>query len=161
MKLAEALALKGRLNTKMTELKGRMQGSLTVEEGSTPVDSFDAVAQSYDDAARELRELDQRILLTNQTATLVHESREGQTLASALVDRADIGRRRAFHRAAADGARQATNTRYRFRAQELRTEVLIDVEVQDAIVEELDAAWTDLDAAIQATNWATNLAELN
>lgn len=145
MKLAEALQLRSDLQKRIYQLQER----LNVQEGEKPAEDPVALLHELDDCIAQLEELMERINRTNsQTVTV-----EG-TLTALLAKRdclkIKVEAYREFLRQASGLSRRATRSEIK---------ILSTISVQDyqKQVDQMSARLRQVDGAIQAANWTTEL----
>ena len=149
MKLAEALQLRSDLQKRIYQLRERLNQNATVQEGEKPAEDPPALLEELDGCIGRLEEMMERINRTNsQTVT------DGGTLTALLARRDCLKIRveayRDFLRQASDLGRRATRSEIK---------ILSTVSVQDyqKQVDGMSAQLRQLDGAIQAANWTTEL----
>ena len=149
MKLAEALQLRSDLQKRIYQLQERLNQNATVQEGEKPAEDPVALLHELDDCIAQLEELMERINRTNsQTVTV-----EG-TLTALLAKRdclkIKVEAYREFLRQASGLSRRATRSEIK---------ILSTISVQDyqKQVDQMSARIRQVDGAIQAANWTTEL----
>jgi uncharacterized coiled-coil DUF342 family protein len=149
MKLAEALQLRSDLQKRIYQLQERLNQNATVQEGEKPAEDPVALLHELDDCIAQLEELMERINRTNsQTVTV-----EG-TLTALLAKRdclkIKVEAYREFLRQASGLSRRATRSEIK---------ILSTISVQDyqKQVDQMSARLRQVDGAIQAANWTTEL----
>lgn len=150
MKLAEALAERAALTTRLNQLSQRAAQHARVQEGEAPVEDPAALLAEHDRVSGELAALIARINRTNLQATLA----DGTTLTDALALR-DVLRLRvqAYTQTADAGAARAD----RYSQSEIRYVAAIDVAAVRATADALSQQWRELDIRIQEANWQSDL----
>ncbi|KXZ61749.1 hypothetical protein Mlaev_00199 [Microbacterium laevaniformans] len=150
MKLAEALAERAALATRLSQLAQRAAQNARVQEGEPPVEDPTALLSEHDRVAERLADLITRINRTNLEATLA----DGATLTDALARR-DVLRLRvqAYTQAADAGAARGD----RYSQSEIRYVAAIDVAAVRARADALAKEWRELDIRIQEANWQSEL----
>ena len=150
MKLAEALAERAALSTRLAQLAQRAAQHARVQEGEPPVEDPNALLAEHDRVAAALTDLIARINRTNLQATIA----DGTTLTDALAQR-DVLRLRvqAYTQAADAGAARAD----RYSQSEIRYVSAIDVAAVRAQADALSQTWRELDVRIQEANWQSDL----
>lgn len=153
MKLAEALARRADLSTRIAELRGRALGAAQHQEGDEPVESPTDLLVEADRAAGELLSLIVRI----NAANLGTDIETGVSVTEALARR-DVLRLR--HRFRVDLAERATGG---FGLRALRSEIRlvssVDVHALRGEADGIARELRELDTRLQEVNWATELAE--
>lgn len=149
MRLAEALQLRSDLQKRIYQLQERLNQNATVQEGEKPAEDPVALLHELDGCIAQLEELMERINRTNsQTVTV-----EG-TLTALLAKRdclkIKVEAYREFLRQASGLSRRATRSEIK---------ILSTISVQDyqKQVDQMSARLRQVDGAIQAANWTTEL----
>jgi hypothetical protein len=151
MKLAEALILRADYQKRIAQLQQRLIRSAKVQEGEQPPETPQDLLAELESAATELTRLIQQINRTNSTVSF-----QDQPLSNALAER-DVLRLR---RSAYDSLINAAAIRQeRYMRSELRMVSTVDVAELQRQVDRLSRDYRELDAQIQAMNWATELIE--
>ncbi len=150
MKLSEALVLRADIQKRIQQLTQRLILSSLVQEGEQPPENPQELLTELDQLLVQLPGLIASINRTNERATLP----SGETVTQALARRDTFD----LHYSVLKGvAEHASSGRQRYSGRELRTISTLDVAElrrrQDAIAQER----RELDTAIQATNWETDL----
>ena len=151
MKLAEALILRADHQKRVEQLKQRLVRNAKVQEGDKPAEDPRGLIEELERVAGELTTLIQRINRTNMAATLA----DGTTLSDALARRDVLRTRHAVYRALAEAA---TTEHARYSRSEVKFRSTVDVAQVQRRADDLAREHRELDAAIQATNWSTDLA---
>lgn len=150
MKLAEALAKRADLATRMSQISSRIEQNVLVQEGEKPAEDPLALLAEHDRLAVELQELIVRINATNLSVTVPgHESM------TAALARRDVLRQQVRLRqtvATRASARFDRSTR-----SELRYVSIVDVPVIRSEADALAAELRELDTRIQEANWINEL----
>ncbi len=150
MKLAEALAERAALSTRLSQLAQRAAQHARVQEGEPPVEDPASLLAEHDRVAAQLTALIARINRTNLQATLA----DGTTLTDALARRDVLRLRVQAHTQTADaGAARAD----RYSQSEIRYVSAVDVAVVRAQADALSQEWRELDVRIQEANWQNDL----
>lgn len=152
MKLAEALAQRADLSTRLAELRNRALSSVHYQEGDQPAEDPTELLAEADRVAAELEWLMGRINATN----IATELGDGRTLTEALAHR-DVLRQR--HRMRAQLATEAAEGMPRGMRSEIRMLSAIDVRATRREADELAHELRELDTGIQEVNWTTDLLE--
>lgn len=150
MKLAEALAERAALTTRLAELARRAADQARIQEGETPVEDPARLLEEHDRLAKELALLIARINHTNLGVTLA----DGSTLTDALARRDVLRLRVQAHKAVADAGVARAD---RYSASEIRYVATVDVATVRARADALAQEWRELDIRIQEANWANDL----
>ena len=149
MKLAEALQARADLNTRIAQLRARLNNNALVQEGESTAEDPNALLKQLNDCIRDLQDLIARINLTNSTVKT-----EGKTLTEWIAARDALTLKLSVCR---DLVNTASSGAYRARGTEIRIKPAVSVkDLQD----EVDAMAKELrltDNRIQAANWANDL----
>lgn len=153
MKLAEALARRADLTTRIAELRGRALTSAQHQEGDEPVEDPAILLAEADRAAAELETV---IIAINET-NIRTEVRPGMTVTAALARRDVLRLRHRFRIELAE--RAGGGGGFRGLRSEIRMVRAVDVrqirEQADAIARDL----RELDTRLQEVNWTTEIPE--
>jgi hypothetical protein len=151
MKLAEALILRADYQKRIAQLQQRLIRSAKVQEGEQPPETAQDLLAELESTAIELTRLIQQINRTNSTVSF-----QDQPLSNTLAER-DVLRLR---RSAYDSLINAAAIRQeRYMRSELRMVSTVDVAELQRQIDRLSRDYRELDAQIQAMNWATELIE--
>jgi hypothetical protein len=153
MKLAEALAERKSLATRVSDLTVRLRTNALVQEGDTPAEQPDALRAELSETIVRLGVLVKAINRTNVATRL----EDGRTIAEAITDRDMLQLRRTALEALTSAA--AYRVSARATRTELRTLATVDVGALRREVDDLARQSRELDVRIQAANWATDLIE--
>lgn len=149
MKLAEALQARADLNTRIAQLRARLNNNALVQEGESTAEDPNALLKQLNDCVSELQDMIARINLTNSTVKT-----EGKTLTEWIAARDALTLKLSVCR---DLVNTASSAAYRARGTEIRIRPAVNVkDLQD----EVDAMAKELrltDNRIQAANWANDL----
>jgi hypothetical protein len=152
MKLAEALALRADLQKRIEQLRARLRQSALVQEGEQPPED---PSELLAEAARLVDELARLIFRINR-ANLATTLPNGPTLTEAIARRDAMQTQYSLIETAADTAASRID---RYGRSEIRKVATVDVGALRKQMERLAQERRELDTAIQATNWATELGE--
>jgi hypothetical protein len=153
MKLAEALILRADMQKRLAQLKQRILDNAKVQQGDQPAEAPEHLLGEFEAICAKLQTLIQQINRNNAAATLA----DGQTLADALAQRDILQLRHAMYRELGNTAVVKQN---RFSRSEVKFVSTVKVGDIQAQADELARAHRELDAAIQAVNWQTELQEI-
>lgn len=153
MKLAEALILRADLKQRIQQLQYRMNQNAKVQDGDQPAENPNELLAELENAIAEQSALIQKINRTNMVTTLEN----GLSLADAIAERDALGLRQAAYRNLAN-AGIVTQTRYS--STEIRFVSVVNVMDLQRQADDFAKQHRELDAQIQAENWATDLIEL-
>ncbi|HAK69215.1 MAG TPA: hypothetical protein DCM57_06090 [Treponema sp.] len=149
MKLAEALQERADLNTKISQLRSRLENNALVQEGEKPAENPDELLVELDDAILRLETLMTKINLTNCRTVS-----DGKSITELIARKDTLRLRLEAYRNLVNVASQ--NTR---RATRTEIKILSTVDVKslqkksDLLAKELRR----IDNSIQELNWQTEL----
>lgn len=151
MKLAEALIERADLQKRLAQMSGRITSNLIVQEGEEPSEKPSDLFVELDTYLKRLEYLIRSINHTNLTAKLP----KGKSLTDALAERDVLQARISAYRSAVDGTSGGRFNRYSMtEIKDIRT---VNVKELREFVDRLSQEYRELDTAIQATNWTTDL----
>ncbi len=149
MKLAEALNQRAALQTRISELDGRLRANAKVQEGMEPAEDPRELLAELEVCVAQLEELIARINKTNEATKA-----EGKTLTELLAKRDCLKLRSNTYRNFLSEASSLVSRGMRSEIRVLSTVPVAELrKTSDAIAEE----FRKVDAAIQAANWTTEL----
>jgi hypothetical protein len=152
MKLAEALALRADLQKRVEQLRQRLMQSAMIQEGEKPPEE---PAELLIELQRLLGQLPTLVIQINRT-NLRTTLPDGKTLTEALAERDALDLRRSV----LDSLVQVPASRgNRYSRSEIRYVITVDLGDIRRQIDQLAQQRRELDTAIQATNWATDLLE--
>jgi hypothetical protein len=152
MKLAEALVLRADVQKRIAQLRERLRQSALVQEGEQPPENPEQLLIEMDQLLNQLGDLIIRINRTNiQTRFSTDE-----TLTDALARRDILSMRYSVIGGLAD---TAANRIERYGRSEIRKIATVDVAALRRQLDEIARQRRELDTAIQAMNWTTDLIE--
>ena len=149
-KLAEALILRADMQKRLAQLKARIERNVKVQEGDAPAENPTALMTEFETVSAELTQTIQRINRTNSNTMLTDEL----SLADALAVRDTLKLRHAMFNSVAQAA---TVKQQMYSRTEIRFVSVIDVAATQQQADALAREHRELDALIQAANWATDL----
>lgn len=149
MRLAEALQLRSDLQKRIYQLQERLSQNATVQEGEKPAEDPVALLHELDGCIAQLEELMERINRTN-SQTVTAEGTLTALLAKRDCLKIKVEAYREFLRQASGLSRRATRSEIK---------ILSTISVQDyqKQVDQMSAQLRQVDGAIQAANWTTEL----
>lgn len=150
MKLAEALAQRADLTTRMNQLSTRIEQNVMVQEGEQPAEDPLALLAEHDRLARDLQELILRINVTNLSVMV-----PGNQSMTAALARRDVLRQQVRLRQSV--ATRASERFDRSTRSELRFVSIVDVPAIRVEADSLAAQLRELDTRIQEANWINEL----
>ena len=149
MKLAEALQERADLARRIDALKSRLSHNAIVQEGETPAEAPAALLAEFDACAAQMEELLTRINMTNCKTVVL-----GKPLTALLAHRdaltIKLGGYRSLVNEASMTARRATRS-------EIKILSTVNVAELQKTVDQTAQELRQLDNAIQAANWTTEL----
>ena len=152
MKLAEALVLRADIQKRISQIRSRLEKCVLVQEGEKPAEQPSDLLAQLDQLFIQLERLIVQINKTNLQAHLA----SGQSLTDALAQRDVLTLRYAAISQLADTATPENN---RYSRTEIRSVSTVDVAALRQQQDQLAQQRRELDTAIQALNWTTNLIE--
>ncbi len=154
MKLAEALLERKSLKEQIGALKERAIKDARVQEGDQPAERPEELAAEIEKLVQRLEAIITAINRTNLQARLP----DGQTIMEAIVKRDML---KLHHQLARDLADAAATDRdgWRLTRSEIKFQPTVDIARWRREADALAKAYRELDAAIQAANWTTELRE--
>ena len=152
MKLAEALALRADIQKRVEQLRERLRMSALVQEGDQPPEDPQALLVELGRMLADLTALIARINRTNLATQLP----DGTSLTDALARRDTLALHHSVLKVVADAASARID---RYTRSEIRRVATVDVAALRRQMDELAQQRRELDTAIQAANWTTELVE--
>ncbi len=150
MKLAEALVLRADVQKRIEQLRNRLRQSALVQEGEQPPENPLALLDEMAELLTQLEQLIVRINRTNMQAALA----DGLNLTAALAQRDVLDMRISLIETLAE---TAANRIERYGRSEIKKVATVDVAALRRQLAALARQRRELDTAIQATNWTTDL----
>ncbi len=151
MKLAEALQERADINTKIAQLRQRIESNVLVQEGEKSMEDPQALMKELDAAVARLEKLMADINLTNCSTQV-----EGRTLTEIIARKDALSLKLSAYRDIAYEANQ--NTR-RARNTEIKIKSQVKVSALQKAADDIAQEIRRLDNTLQATNWTTDLIE--
>ena len=153
MKLAEALLERKRIKEEIAALRERAERDSRVQEGDRPAEDPEKLMNKILELVGRLQRLTVAINKTNMAVRLP----DGRTLMEAIAERDML---KLLHEAAKEVADAAVGAReWRVTRSEIKFVPTVDVAVWRKRADEYAKKYRELDAAIQAVNWASDLVE--
>ncbi len=149
MKLAEALQERADLNTRIAQLRSRIENNVLVQEGEKPAEDPTELLSEHDVCAARLNELIMRINLTN-CCTVVG----GRTLTELISERDVLKLKIRTYR---DVICSASQTAHRATHSEIKILSAVDVRALQKQCDAMSKQLRETDNLIQQTNWTTEL----
>ena len=151
MKQAEALILRADAQKQIEQLRQRLMRSARVQEGEQPPEDPQVLITELETTSNQLVRLIQRINRTNSVTRF-----QAGILSDALAERDSLR----LKRNAYDSLINAAAIRQdRYMRSELRLVSTVNVAELQRQIDQLSRQYRELDAQIQALNWATDLIE--
>jgi hypothetical protein len=153
MKLAEALANRTDLQRRVEQMPTRLQKSALIQEGETPPEDPQELLEETERLVSELEGYVRRINRTNLSATLA----DGETtLTDALARRDALALRYGNLKTLVSSASERLP---RYGRSEIRILPAVEVAPLQRRMDEVARERRELDTAIQAATWTTDLVE--
>jgi len=153
LKLAEALLERKRIKEEIAALRERAERDSRVQEGDRPAEDPEKLMNKILELVGRLQRLTVAINKTNMAVRLP----DGRTLMEAIAERDML---KLLHEAAKEVADAAVGAReWRVTRSEIKFVPTVDVAVWRKRADEYAKKYRELDAAIQAVNWASDLVE--
>ena len=152
MKLAEALVLRADVQKRIAQMRERLRQSALIQEGEQPPEDPKELLTELEQLLNQLGELIARINKTNFQTRLA----DGVTLTDALAKRDVLSLRHSIISVLADTASARIE---RYGRSEIRKVATVEVSTLRRQLDEIARQRRELDTAIQATNWATDVIE--
>lgn len=154
MKLAEALLERKSIKEQIVALKERAINDARVQEGDEPVEKPDELVTEINKLVKRLEKLVIAINKTNISTKLA----EGKSIMEAIARRDMLKLRYQVAKDLADAA-VTERSGWRVTRSEVKFQSTIDVPRWRREADALAKDYRELDAAIQAANWTTDLIE--
>jgi len=151
MKLAEALSIRKDLQTRIEQLKVRLNNNLKVQEGDEPVEDPESILKEMDKAFSQLQTLIYRINQTNLSV-----GADGKSLTQLIAERDVLSQRTKILREAFNAA---SSTSDRYSRTEIKTVATLDAKKLGKEADQLSEKLRKLDMQIQAINFSVDLKE--
>ncbi|WP_139491810.1 DIP1984 family protein [Brevibacillus dissolubilis] len=150
MKLAEALLERADYQKRLEQLRERLSRNAKVQEGDKPQEDPQTLLHEVTQLNRDLTDLVKRINRTNSTVGMEPYG----TIADALIQRESIMRHRGILQKLIDNA---SIMDMRYGHSEIKIVSTVDVASLQKQVDRLSKEFRQVDTAIQAINWSTDL----
>lgn len=150
MKLAEALILRADYKKRLAQLRQRISFNAKVQEGEKPAQDPNALLKEFEEVADNMCDLLKRINRTNLATTF----EKNRTLTDALAERDVLAMRRTVYE---ELVNSASATQDRYSRSEIKSQSTVNVKQIQKQVDGFAKAYRELDTAIQALNWNTEL----
>lgn len=152
MKLAEALLVRGEMQTKLESLKQRIASNAVVQDGETPHEDPRELIGQAQGLLAEREALVARIHATNLRATLP----DGRSLTKVLARRERLAAQHALVRGAVEAATKEPD---RYSVREIKWVATLDVRSLQKQADDLATTLREINATIQQANWLIDLDE--
>jgi len=154
MSLAEALLERKARQERLQNLTQRLAVNARVQEGDVPAEDPATLLAEAGQAVADLEQLIVAINWTNGATRLPGD--EGMTIMEAIARRDMLGLRLATLQSTIEAATK-TRERWAVTRNEVRTRATVDVAALQREHDDLARTRRELDARLQAANWATAL----
>jgi hypothetical protein len=151
MKLAEALILRADAQKRVAQLRQRLMRSARVQEGEPPPEDPQALLAELETTTDELARLIQQINRTNSITPF-----QDGVVSDVLAIRDTLRLKRTAYDSLVSAAATSQD---RYMRSELRLVSTVNVAALQRQIDQLARDYRELDAQIQALNWATDLIE--
>jgi len=151
MKLAEALQERADLNTRIEQLRSRIQSNVLVQEGEKPDEKPEKLLKELNEDLNRLEYLIQKINLTNCKCLL-----DGASLTELIAKKDVMKLKQSAYRDILYSASQKTN---RARNSEIKVVSVVNVEELQKEADRIAKEVRLLDNRIQQANWTVDLIE--
>ena len=152
MKIAEALAKRKDLTTKIADLERRAKAAATVQEGQTP--SEDAASLALDVQARTMELMALVKQINSANVRQLEGEADGMNLADLIVERDHLRKLSQFYRAFAEAGTQTVD---RYSRSEIAIVSLISVGENLSLADAYSEQARALDLKIQRLDWQIDL----
>jgi hypothetical protein len=152
MKLAEALMIRGQYKSDIENLRKRAIEAAKIRDGETIIEDANDMISSAEKINTKLENLIIKINRTNE-ATVMDD---GARLSDALVKRDFFIKKNHIIKSVIESARERSRGWY---DSEKTSRITVDVAMLERRSEYIVREYRELDARIQALNWATDLIE--
>lgn len=153
MRLAEALARRADVQTRVQQLRARIEASARHQEGEEPAEDAGALLAEAGEALTELQGLIRRINATNAATPL----EGGRTITDGIAERDVLKLRHSLLSAAANAAAGSSSRSFRQLRSELREIAALPVADVRRQADDVARRLRELDTLIQQRNWEVEL----
>ncbi|MEM1445342.1 MAG: DIP1984 family protein [Planctomycetota bacterium] len=150
MKLAEALMIRGQMQTKLASLRQRLANNAVVQDGESPHEDPQALLAEAVGLLRDRSVLVARIHEANRAAALP----DGRSMTEALALRDELSARHALVREAINATHKEVD---RYSMREIKWVPAIDIAAMQKQADDLASRARVLNASIQQANWQVDL----
>lgn len=152
MKLAEALLLRGEMQSKLAKLRDRLTTAAICQEGDKPAEDPERLLSEASGLISDLYALVAQINRTNATAKLA----DGRTILEAIAERDRLRQLMALLTAAADAA-SGKDAEARYSYREIKWVPNLEVRKLHKQSDDVAGKLRSLNAALQEANWQISL----
>lgn len=153
MKLSEALSLRKDLETRISQLEGRLENNVTVQEGEEPTEEPEELFAELKECVEQLEYFIYQINVTNMQVT----ADNGTPLTKLLAKRDALSKHIRLLRSAFNNASSANYNRYS--RSEIKNVPTVDVKALRKQLDEFSQQYRLLDMEIQTLNFKYDLVE--
>ena len=150
MKLATALSQRSDVQTRLSELRGRLNNNARVQEGEEPAEDPKVLLAELDTLCAQFEDRVARINLT----TAATKNADGRTLTELLARRDALKEKLSILRGFLDSA---SNLAMRGMRTEIKIKSTVQVSKLQKQADDLSKELRELDEQIQELNWLTEL----
>ena len=150
MKLAEALMIRGEMQTKLASLRQRIQANVLVDDGESPQEAPGELMREAAGLMQDRTSMLIRIHATNHTAALP----DGRSMTQALAERDELSARHKLIHEAVEATRIEG---HRYSMREIKSVPTVDVKALQKQADDLARRLRELNAHIQQANWQIDL----
>jgi len=151
MLLAESLLRKAVLKKELEALEQRMSESARIPQDEEPADDYLVLLREYSEKENELREMNLRILATNNNAVF----REGETISQAIIRRDSLKRVVSMYNKLLSAA--IGSGRGMFASRDIKYRRIVNMDKVRSEMDKTAIQYRDLDIKLQQLNWNTEL----
>ncbi|MDD7424936.1 MAG: DIP1984 family protein [[Actinobacillus] rossii] len=146
MKLAEALMERADCQTRLAELRQRLQQNAIIQEGETPGEDPNELLMEYQRVMEQLTQLVVKINQANQRISL----EDGKSMISALAERDSL---KEMHSMLVSLAQSAVPEQARYSRSEIKMISAVDVKTIRKQADDIAKRYRQLDILVQQANW--------
>lgn len=150
MKLAEALIVRGDLQTKLNQMLERIRANAVVQQGDKPSEAPEKLLRQAFGMQEELRDLVVRINRSNITAKIA----DGRTMMEAIAERDRLKQQHAFLTSAASATKREPD---RYGMREIKWVAQLPVAKLQKQADDASKELRELNMRIQEANWKNEL----
>ena len=150
MKLAEALLIRGEMQTKLASLRQRIAANVLTDEGESPREDPGELIREAAGLMQDRTSVLIRIHATNHGARLP----DGRSMTQALAERDELAARHKLIHEALEATRLEG---HRYSMREIKSVPSVDVKSLQKQLDDLARRLRELNAQIQQANWQIDL----